>query len=111
MAALAEQQPAAAQVGRAAGGWPLLLYVCFFVSGATALVYEVAWIRELTLVFGSTTFATSAILTAFMGGLALGGHLGGRWTSLDRLVEHLLQGYAVLEGFIGLYALLLPWLA
>src|SRR5438552_7147544 len=99
MAANAEQIPVKADARPAAGRWPLLLYLCFFVSGATALVYEVAWIRELTLVFGSTTFATSAILTAFMGGLALGGHLGGRWTAQDRLVGRLLQGYAVLEGF------------
>src|SRR5256885_14663519 len=49
-----------------------LIAVCFVLSGATGLIYEVLWARMLGLVFGATTFAISAVLAAFMGGLALG---------------------------------------
>jgi hypothetical protein len=45
-------------------------FVLFFVSGALALVYEVVWLRLLVLVFGSTQFAVTSVLTAFMAGLA-----------------------------------------
>ncbi len=34
----------------------------FFVSGATALIYQVVWSRLLTLSFGSTTLAVSTVL-------------------------------------------------
>jgi hypothetical protein len=47
-----------------------LLFV-FFLSGASALVYEVVWIRQLALLFGTTTHATTTVLPTFMGGLAL----------------------------------------
>ncbi len=41
-------------------------------SGAASLIYQVAWMRRLVLVFGSTTLATSTVLVAFLGGLAVG---------------------------------------
>ena len=50
-------------------GWFLLL---FAVSGAAALIYEVAWTRLLTLQMGHGIAAASTVLAAFMGGLALG---------------------------------------
>ena len=51
---------------------------CFFLSGATGLVYEVLWIRMLGLVFGHTVFAVTTVLTAFMAGLGLGSWTFGR---------------------------------
>jgi hypothetical protein len=55
------------------------LLVCFFLSGATALVYEVVCLRILGLVFGHTVHAVATVLIVFMGGLALGSALfGGR---------------------------------
>ena len=51
----------------------------FFVSGATALVYQTLWARELHLVFGTSTFAISTVLAAFMCGLAIGGWWVGRF--------------------------------
>ena len=44
----------------------------FFVSGASGLIYEVAWSRTLRLLVGSTTLAHTIVLSAFMAGLALG---------------------------------------
>lgn len=47
-------------------------------SGACALIYQVVWLRELRLVFGASTAATSTVLGIFMGGLGLGGAVLGR---------------------------------
>src|SRR3954454_13180742 len=82
-----------------------LLRACFFLSGASGLVFEMVWTRMLTLVFGSTTLAVSTVLTAFMGGLGLGSFLAGRFA--DRLREPV-RLYAAAEATIGLYALVVP---
>jgi spermidine synthase len=44
-----------------------------FVTGASSFVYEIAWIRMLSLVLGSSTHAFEVMLSAFILGLALGG--------------------------------------
>lgn len=49
-----------------------------FCSGACALVYQLAWLRELRLIFGASTSASAAVLAIFMGGLGLGGAILGR---------------------------------
>src|SRR5271168_4282349 len=67
--------PPAARADRAPR--TLLLWLCF-VSSAGDLVCEIAWGRELGLVFGVTVFAVSAVLAAFMLGLALGGFAARR---------------------------------
>ena len=79
----------------------------FFVSGATALVYQTLWNRQLHLVFGTSTFALSTVLSAYMLGLALGGAAMGR--QADRITRPL-RVYGLLEVGIGLYALLFPTL-
>ncbi len=53
------------------------LYLCFFLSGASALIYQVVWERMLTLVFGLSTLSVAAVLSAFLGGMALGARLFG----------------------------------
>ncbi len=55
-----------------------LLLALFFLSGISALIYEVCWVRQATLTFGVSIFAYSAVLTAYMGGMAIGGYLIGR---------------------------------
>lgn len=77
----------------------------FLTSGATSLVYETLWSRELHLVVGTSQLAISIVLAAFMAGLALGGVLAARL--VDR-VRRPLHAYAALEAFIGAYALLFP---
>lgn len=59
----------------------------------------------LTLVFGATAFATSAILSTFFAGLALGSFLFGRVADRSR---NPLALYAVLEAGVGAFAFLLP---
>jgi spermidine synthase len=80
---------------------------CFFFTGATGLIYEVLWARMLGLVFGGTTLAVSTVLAAFMGGLALGSALAGRWGSR---VKRPVRAYGLLEIGIALYALAVPFL-
>ncbi len=50
----------------------------FAASGAASLLYQVVWMRMLIRVFGVTTLAVSTVIAAFMGGLALGSHFGGK---------------------------------
>jgi spermidine synthase len=56
----------------------LVIALLFLLSGASALIYQVVWVRQLTTVFGATIYAVSTVLTAFMGGLALGSWLVGK---------------------------------
>jgi len=80
----------------------------YLVSGAAALLYEVAWLRLLTMTMGHTTGAVGAVLAAFMGGLAMGAWIAGRFTDgLERL--RALRIYAALEGVIALCALAMPF--
>ena len=88
-------------------GVRLIILGLFFLSGACALVYEVVWMRMLTLVFGATAFATSAILASLFAGLALGGALFGR--VIDRGRRPLFV-YGLLEAGIGVSAFLMPLL-
>ncbi len=77
----------------------------FFLSGVAALIYQIVWAKELALVFGVTLYATSAVVTTFMAGLALGslyfGRLVDRW-------ERPLVLFALLEAGIGAFALVFP---
>lgn len=84
-----------------------MVAVCFLLSGATGLIYEVLWARMLGLVFGVTTLAISAVLAAFMGGLALGSVLASR---LAVRIVRAVRVYALIEVAIGVYALAVPLL-
>ncbi|HND33228.1 MAG TPA: hypothetical protein PLA94_24690, partial [Myxococcota bacterium] len=54
------------------------LYLLFFLSGATSLVWETLWSRQLHWIFGTSQFAITTVLCAFMAGLAGGSVLAGR---------------------------------
>lgn len=81
------------------------MYGLFLASGATALVYQVAWARSLSLIFGASFEAVSIVLAAFMGGLAAGGFAFGRFGA--RLGRPLLV-YGTLEIGVAFFALALP---
>jgi spermidine synthase len=81
------------------------LFICFFLSGAAALLYEVVWVRMLTQIFGSTAYAVATVLAGFMAGLALGSYVFGR--IVDRKGNYL-RLYGWLEVGIGLYGFLVP---
>ncbi len=84
-----------------------IIAICFVLSGATGLSYEVLWARMLGLVFGATTLGISAVLAAFMGGLALGSALAARYAAR---IARPVRAYALIEIAIGLYALAVPLL-
>ncbi|WP_448539791.1 fused MFS/spermidine synthase [Roseiflexus sp.] len=94
-----------------------LVLAIFFVSGASGLIYEVAWFRLLSLSFGVSVYAASAVLTAFMGGLALGswvfGNITARWQTNDSAEKRsspasLLHLFALLVIGIALFAFATP---
>lgn len=82
-----------------------LLYLFFLLSGAAGLLYEVAWIRQAGTVIGNTTYAVGTVVGVYMGGLALGAWLGGRWAD-RRSGASLLRLYGALEAAVALGALL-----
>lgn len=92
------------QTSQRVGALHALIYVIFFLSGLSALIYQVLWTRILTLTFGHTIYAVSTVLTAFMAGLGLGSWIAGRYA--DRL-SRLVRAYGLLEIAIGLFALVI----
>jgi len=77
----------------------------FLLSGAAALIYQILWARQLYLLFGVTIYATSAVVSAFMAGLALGSLYLGRLA--DRTDRPLLV-FAIMEAGIAFFGLLFP---
>jgi spermidine synthase len=77
----------------------LLVYIGFALSGAAALIYEVAWTRKMSTILGSSTYAMSMILAAFMLGLSIGGFLGGQ---VSKKAKNCRTGFALAEFGIGL---------
>src|SRR5262245_64806322 len=74
------------------------LCAIFFVSGAAALVFETLWFYQAGIAFGTSIWASSLVLAAFMGGLALGNALSG---ALGHFLRRPLRAYAVLGLGIG----------
>ena len=83
-----------------------MILVLFFLSGFTALLYEVVWERLLHVVFGLSTYAVTVVTAAFMLGLALG-YLAGQSRRLSRYHPFVVYGLA--EGLIGVFALIFPF--
>ena len=81
------------------------LAACFFLSGFAALLYQAAWLKKLGVVFGTSHVAVATVLAAYMAGLALGAALAARFAPA---VRRPVLVYGVLEGFIGVTALLVP---
>ncbi|MBI4650499.1 fused MFS/spermidine synthase [Candidatus Desantisbacteria bacterium] len=92
------------------------LFVFFFMSGASALIFEIVWMRMLSLVFGVTTYAMSIILISFMGGLGLGSLIWGRIIEAQRnngiksQSLNPLNLYSRLQLGIGVFGLSFPFL-
>lgn len=93
-----------------------MIYILFFFSGLTALVYEVTWARRLSLIFGTDSYSIATILAVFFAGLALGSYLCSRILANRKLIgankrmANPLFLYALLELGIGIYALSSPLL-
>ena len=81
-----------------------MLLIGFFFSGMTALLYEVIWMRPLTIIFGSTTYAISTVLSAFMAGLALGSYISSKHA--DK-IKNPLKVFAIIHILIGIYGIVI----
>jgi spermidine synthase len=87
---------------------PRWFLVAYALSGAAALVYEVAWTRLLTLSLGHGVAAASTVLAAFMAGLAIGAAVAGPLS--DRQSRRgALSTYAWLEVALAVLALGMPF--
>jgi spermidine synthase len=108
--------------------WPALLLLA---SGAASLIYQVLWIKQLTLVVGAEVQAVTTGVSAFFAGLALGGWLFGRladnqkqplrvYASLECvaailavgatfLLSHSASWFASMQNAVGVLAWVLPF--
>ncbi|MBX7245080.1 MAG: fused MFS/spermidine synthase [Candidatus Sumerlaeaceae bacterium] len=86
-------------------GIAIVIYLLFLATGMSGLIYQVVWQRYLLNIFGSTIYSISTVLSAFMGGLALGSWLFGRWAEKSRRP---LLAYGAFEVLIGAMALAVP---
>jgi predicted membrane-bound spermidine synthase len=80
-----------------------LFLVAAFVTGVASFIYEISWIRMLSLVLGATTHSFELMLSAFITGLAF----GGLWIKrrIDRIASPVrFSGYVQLA--MGVLALL-----
>ncbi|MBB2918556.1 fused MFS/spermidine synthase [Cupriavidus alkaliphilus] len=125
---------AAAQAGQDKQAWhdaALVPALLLFASGTAGLVFQVLWIRQLALVVGVEVHAVTTAVSAFFGGLALGGWVFGRiadrhgdplrlyaWLEIAVLVlgvgatlalAQAAAPFAWLEGRVGLLAWALPF--
>lgn len=84
-----------------------LLILAFAISGFAALVYEVVWSRSLQLIFGSTVYAVSTILTTFLTGFTIGSYLFRNIADNSKNPEKLI---GIIQTLLGIYGLLTIWL-
>ncbi len=78
-------------------------FAIFALSGFSGLIYESIWTHYLKLFLGHAAYAQTLVLAIFMGGMAVGSAVAGRRSARMR---NLLVAYAVVEGVVGLAALL-----
>lgn len=81
---------------------PAVLFVLFFFSGLSGLIYEATWSHYLKLFLGHSAHAQTLVLIIFMGGMALGAWLASRWVAKWK---NLLLVYAIIEAVIGVAAI------
>jgi spermidine synthase len=82
------------------------LYILFFCSGISGLIYQVVWIREFGNVFGNTVYSAALVIAVFMLGLGVGSYLIGAWADrryADR-PDSLLKAYGGVEALIACLA-------
>lgn len=84
------------------GSRNIALLGMFLASGCSALIYEIVWFQQLSLVLGASAVSLAILLTSFMGGMCIGSLGFSRWVSQR---HHPLIVYAALELIIAVCAL------
>jgi len=82
-----------------------MLLLLYAASGITALAYEVLWTRMLSLMFGISIFGVVITVAAFMLGLGIGSFITSHYRPSP---ARALRLFALCEGGVALFALLLP---
>src|SRR3954466_3101210 len=77
-------------------------YLVFIASGFAGRIYESIWTHYLKLFLGHAAYAQSLVLAVFMGAMAAGAWLCGRFS---RRLENPLRVYALVEALVGALAL------
>ncbi len=80
-----------------------LYFTLFAISGFSGLIYESIWTHYLKLFLGHAAYAQTLVLIIFMGGMAIGAWAASRYGTR---IRNLLLGYAIVEGIIGLLAVI-----
>ncbi len=83
------------------------LLIVALITGLASFIYEIGWIRMLSLVLGSSTHAFELMLSAFILGLAL----GGLWIRrrIDRYANPV-RALGLIQIIMGVMALSTLWL-
>lgn len=87
----------------------IIFSLVFFLSGFSAIIYELLWIRLLALSFGGVTLITAVIASLFLSGLALGAFWGGKFIdrfSAKNFFRKIFAFYAGIEFLIGILGIL-----
>ena len=79
------------------------LAAIFFISGFSALVYQVSWQRLLFTGFGVDLTSITLIISVFMMGLGIGAFFGGRIA--DKFSQKIILIFCLVELFIGIFGL------
>src|SRR5713101_8303251 len=91
------------ETGAAASRAPYGLFlVVALLTGAASFIYEIGWIRMLSLVLGSSTHSFELMLSAFILGLACGGYWVRR--RIDSIVDPV-RFLGIVQVAMGLLAL------
>ena len=84
-----------------------LLFLVFFVSGFSGLIYESVWSHYVKLFLGHASYAQTLVLVVFIGGLAVGAWLVSR---LSERMRNPLRLYAIVEAVTGVLGLVFHWI-
>ena len=84
----------------------MIVVIIFLLSGVCGLIYEVVWSKYLELFIGSSGYSHMIVLATFMGGLALGAFVFGKYSDG---VSNRLNLYGLLELGTGVYGLAYPF--
>ena len=79
-----------------------LLILLFFLSGISALIYQVVWQRSLFAIYGINVESVTVVVSAFMLGLGLGSIAGGY---VSRLKLPLMAVFGAVELCTALYGI------
>ncbi|MBI3500574.1 MAG: fused MFS/spermidine synthase [Bacteroidetes bacterium] len=85
----------------------LIILLVFFLSGAAALIYQVAWQRLLTVYYGVGFYSVTLIVSIYMFGMGIGGYVGGK---LSEKVKEKIKLYLGIEILIGLFGVASPYI-